>query len=124
LSTSKQTIAFIEDQLSDLDIRTKSRFGEYGIYCDGKVVGFICDDTLFIKPSSADGLVQKRTVLAPPYPGAKDYNSVPGDVLEDGDWLRNVIQAVADALPAPVPKKAGAQRKPKAAPPSSGGSGW
>jgi TfoX/Sxy family transcriptional regulator of competence genes len=120
LSTSKQTIAFIEDQLSPLDIRTKSMFGEYGIYCDGKVVGFICDDTLFIKPSGADDLVRPRTVLAPAYPGSKDYNSVPGDVLEDGDWLRTAIQAVADALPAPIPKK---PKPAKAKPASSGGGG-
>jgi TfoX/Sxy family transcriptional regulator of competence genes len=114
VSTSKQTVAFIEDQLAPLDIRTRSMFGEFGIYCDGKVVGFICDDTLFIKPSNADEFVQKRTVLAPAYPGSKDYNSVPGDVLEDADWLRDAIQRVADALPVPIPKK------PK---PSSGGTG-
>jgi TfoX/Sxy family transcriptional regulator of competence genes len=117
LSTSKQTIEFIEDQLAPLDIRTKSMFGEYGIYCDGKVVGFICDDTLFIKPSGADDFVRRRTSLAPAYPGSKDYNSVPGDVLEDAEWLQTAIQAVADALPAPVPKK------PKSPRPSSGGGG-
>jgi TfoX/Sxy family transcriptional regulator of competence genes len=105
MSTNKQTVAFIEDQLVPLDIRTKSMFGEYAIYCDGKVVGFICDDTLFIKPSRADEFVQKRTSLAPAYPGSKDYNSVPGDALEDGDWLREAIQRVADALPQPAPKK-------------------
>jgi hypothetical protein len=40
------TIRFIEDQLGDLDIRTRTMFGEYGIYCDEKVVGFICGDAL------------------------------------------------------------------------------
>jgi TfoX/Sxy family transcriptional regulator of competence genes len=112
MSTDKNTVAFIEDQLVPLDIRTKSMFGEYAIYCDGKVVGFICDDTLFIKPSDADDFVQKRTSLAPAYPGSKDYNSVPGDVLEDVEWLREAIQKVADALPLPAPKKPKSVSKP------------
>ena len=54
MSTSKDTVAFIEDQLAGLPIRTNPMFGEYGIYYDDKVVGFICDDTLFIKPSEVD----------------------------------------------------------------------
>lgn len=105
MSTRRETRAFIEDQLAGLDIRTAHMFGEYGVYCDGKIVGFICDDTLFIKPSTADSALFERTVPAPPYPGAKDYASVPGDVLEDREWLQEVIQATADALPAPKPKK-------------------
>lgn len=117
MSTSKQTVAFIEDQLAPLDVRTKSMFGEYAIYCNDKVVGFICDDTLFIKPSGADDFVQERTSLAPAYPGSKDYNSVPGDVLEDVAWLREAIERVADALPLPKPKTS--KSRPKSA---SGGS--
>ena len=105
MSTSKDTIAFIEDQLSGLPIRTSPMFGEYGIYYDDKVVGFICDDTLFIKPSDVDKTVLDGTVMAPAYPGSKLYHSVPGDLLEDADWLQKAIRATADALPAPKPKK-------------------
>jgi TfoX/Sxy family transcriptional regulator of competence genes len=116
MTNSPDTIRFIEDQLGELDIRTRMMFGEYGIYCDEKVVGFICDDMLFIKPSDADPVLFERTIPAPPYPGAKDYQSVPGDVLEDRDWLQEAVQATADALPAPRPKK---PRSP--APPRSSG---
>jgi TfoX/Sxy family transcriptional regulator of competence genes len=28
-------------------------FGEYAIYCDGKVVALVCDNQLFVKPSDA-----------------------------------------------------------------------
>lgn len=104
MANNPDTIRFIEDQLGELDIRTRTMFGEYGIYCDEKVVGFICDDTLFIKPSSADPALFDRTVPAPPYPGAKDYHCVPGDGLEDRDWLQQAVQATADALPLPRPK--------------------
>jgi TfoX/Sxy family transcriptional regulator of competence genes len=46
MSNNPDTIRFIEDQLGDLDIRTRTMFDEYGIYCDEKVVGFICGDAL------------------------------------------------------------------------------
>lgn len=105
MSTRSETVAFIEDQLGGLAIRTAKMFGEYGIYCDEKIVGLICDDTLFIKPSDADPALFTRTELAPPYPGAKLYHGVPGEALEDRDWLGRAVQATADALPAPAPKK-------------------
>jgi TfoX/Sxy family transcriptional regulator of competence genes len=105
VSTSKQTVAFIEDQLAGLPIRTKSMFGEYALYVDDKVVGFICDDTLFIKPSEVDAAVLDGTVMAPAYPGSKLYHSVPGDLLEDSEWLHTAITRTAEALPAPKPKK-------------------
>lgn len=104
MSNTPDTIRFIDDQLGDLDIRTRAMFGEHGIYCDGKVVSFICDDTRFIAPSAAAALFE-RTVPAPPHPGATDYHSVPGDALEDRDWLQRAVQSTADALPAPCPKK-------------------
>jgi len=102
MSTSKDTIAFIEDQLAGLPIRTRPMFGEYGMYFDDKVVAFICDDTLFIKPS---GIELPGTYLAPAYPGSKDYHAVPGDLLENAEWLQQAIRDTADALPAPKPKK-------------------
>ncbi len=105
MSTTKGTVAFIEDQLADLPVRTAAMFGEYGIYCDNKIVGLICDDSLFIKPSRVDPSLLEGTTLAPPYPGAKNYHCVPGDLLDNREWLRAAICATADALPAPTPKK-------------------
>lgn len=115
MSTDPQTVAFIEDQLAGLSVRTLRMFGEYGLYCDEKVVGLICDDSLFLKPSSADPALFARTEPAPPYAGAKVYHRVPGDALEDRDWLGAAVQATADALPPPKAKKA------KTLPPDLGG---
>lgn len=105
MSTSEQTIAYIEDQLSGLDVRTAKMFGEYCVYIDGKVAAFVCDDTLFIKPSPVDPSYLEGTELAPAYPGSKDYHSVPGDLLENAEWVRDAMQATADALPAPKAKR-------------------
>lgn len=105
MSTSEQTIAYVEDQLTGLSVRTAKIFGEYCVYVDGKVTAFVCDDTVFIKPSPVDPSYLEGTELAPAYPGSKDYHSVPGDLLENAEWLRDAMQATADALPVPKPKR-------------------
>lgn len=112
MSTRPDFVEFIEDQLGDLDIRTGRMFGEYALYCDSKVVGFICDDTLMIKPSSADESLFERTEPGHPYPGSKMYRAVPGDALEDREWLQLAIQSTADVLPLPKAKRPKA-RQPK-----------
>ncbi len=104
MPTSPDTVAYFEDQLSELNVRSARMFGEACLYVDGKVVGFICDDTLFIKPSAADPALLVGTVPGHPYPGSKVYHSVPGDLAENRDWLHAAIQATADALPLPQPK--------------------
>jgi len=100
MSTSKDTMAFILEQLEPLPVRARSMFGEYGLYCEDKVVGFVCDDTLFLKQSPATAGLE----LGPAYPGSKDYAIVDADLLEDSDALRAMVQATADGLPAPKPK--------------------
>ena len=35
----------------------------------------------------------RGTYLAPAYPGSKDYNAVPGELLEDAEWLQDAIRA-------------------------------
>ena len=112
MATSKETIAWITDQLEPLPVRTKAMFGEYGLYCDEKIVALICDETLFVKPSAISEEFGSEEWLAPPYPGAKDYYAVPGDRLEDRAWLQEFIEATAAALPAPKPKKPKTPKKP------------
>lgn len=104
MATSKETVAFLLEQMEPLDVRARAMFGEYGLYCDNKVVGFICDELLFVKPSEGDAEFGPHTVPAPPYPGAKEYWLVSGDQVNDNRWLQAFIQATADALPLPKPK--------------------
>ena len=100
MTTSKDTISFLLEQLEPLDVRARAMFGEYGLYCDDKVVGFVCDDTVFLKPNPATaGLAE-----GPCYPGSKDYAIVSAEVVEDSGALRAMVQATADALPTPKPK--------------------
>ncbi|MFC7447063.1 TfoX/Sxy family protein [Rhodococcus daqingensis] len=108
MSTSKETVAYVLGQLEPLDVRARAMFGEYGLYCDEKMVALICHDTVFVKPTEvADGYLG-ADALAPPYPGAKDHLAIPPERIEDTRWLHEFIQRTADVLP--VPKK----KKPKA----------
>ena len=100
MATSKETIAYLLEQLEPLDVRAKAMFGEYGIYVGDKITALVCDDTVFLKPTPAsEGMPE-----APPYPGAKPSRVVSGDLIEDADALRALFAATADALPAPKPK--------------------
>jgi DNA transformation protein and related proteins len=52
MSTKQDTVDFICEQ-SGLPGRISARrmFGEFALYVDGKVIGLVCDDTLYIKPT-------------------------------------------------------------------------
>lgn len=109
MSTRAETVEFLTDQLSALPtIRSRRMFGEYCIYCDDKPVAFVCDDELFVKPTDEGRAFIGDPDEAPAYPGSKLYFRVSGDRWEDREWLTELIDRTAAALPAPKPKK----RKP------------
>ena len=87
-------------------ITFRKMFGEYAIYCDGKVVALACDNRLFVKPTAAGREIAGQLAEAPPYPGAKPYLVV-GEELDDSEWLSKLIRATGRELPAPK------ERRPK-----------
>ena len=106
MATQAATAEIILGQITSLgDVKSLKMFGEYGLYCDGKVVALICDDQLFIKPTEAGKAFLGEVEGAPPYPGAKDYFLIPEDLWEEPGFLSQLVRVTADALPAPKPKK-------------------
>ncbi len=105
MATSKTTMDFLLDQLSGLgEVSTRKMFGEYCLYLAGKPIALVCDDQLFLKPTDAGlGLISKVTE-GYPYPGAKPYFLVTADLWEDREWLGQLIQVTANALPQPNSK--------------------
>jgi TfoX/Sxy family transcriptional regulator of competence genes len=85
-------------------ISFRKMFGEYAIYCDGKVVALVCDNQFFLKPTSAGRALAGAVVEAPPYPGAKAHFLI-GDELDDREWISNLVRVTERALPTPKPKK-------------------
>jgi TfoX/Sxy family transcriptional regulator of competence genes len=111
MSTDKSFADFVVEQLAVAgDITCKKMFGEYGVYCDGKIVALLCDNRLFIKPTEAGRAYIGEVVLAPPYPGAKDYFLIE-EQLDDTEWLGRLVRLSADELPQPKPKKAREKKK-------------
>ena len=47
MTSQQSTVDFILDQISEAgDVSAKKMFGEYGVYCAGKMVASVCDDQL------------------------------------------------------------------------------
>lgn len=104
MATSAQTIANLMDILP-AGATHRRMFGEYALYLGDRVVAFVCDDTLFIKPTPGARMLLPEAEMAPAYPGSKDY-IVGGEVLDDPALLARVLRQVAEETPAPKPKKA------------------
>jgi TfoX/Sxy family transcriptional regulator of competence genes len=95
-------------------LTSKKMFGEFALYLEGRVIAFVCDNQLFVKPTE-DGKRLLGTVSEhPPYPGAKLYFRI-ADEVDDRELLKRVFLATAHALPLPKPKpkRMAAKRTPK-----------
>lgn len=91
-------VEYIADQCSGAgEIVTKKMFGDYAIYCNGKIFGLICDDCLYLKPTKAARVLLREEVLRPPYEGAKDYFYI-ADV-DDRDYLSMLVSETCKELP-------------------------
>lgn len=97
-------VQYIADQCSGAgEITVKKMFGDYGIYCDGKIFGLVCDDCFYVKPTESGRALLRSIDLRPPYEGAKDYFYI-GDV-DDHDYLSTLVRVTCNELPMPKPKK-------------------
>lgn len=104
MASNTDFVQYIVDQCSDAgEIVAKKMFGDYGIYCDGKIFGLICDDCFYVKPTEAGRTLLKTVDMRPPYEGAKDYFYI-ADV-DDRDYLSTLVRETCKALQAPKVRK-------------------
>lgn len=105
MTTDPRTVAHLLDQLAPAgDVTAKRMFGEYGLFLDGKMVGLVCDDLLFLKPTAGALALLEGSEMRPPYPGAKPHILIDA-ALDDQDLMRDALRAVAADLPVPKPKR-------------------
>jgi TfoX/Sxy family transcriptional regulator of competence genes len=98
-------VDYVKEQLGNSrHITYKKMFGDYAVYCDGKVVALICDNQLFVKVTHAGQAFVGSLTQASPYPGAKPHFLIE-DKLEDRPWLTELITLTSNALPEPKAKK-------------------
>ena len=99
MASDKEFVAFVCEQLRGAgEIASRRMFGEAAVYLDGKVVGLVCDNQLFVKPTAIGRATLGAPTEAPPYPGASNWFLMTD--LDDPEFLATLIRDTADALPA------------------------
>ena len=106
MASSKEYLDFILDQLSGLDgISYRAMMGEYILYFRGKIPGGIYDDRFLVKPVPAALALLPDAEREIPYDGGKEMLLV--DNVDDRFFLRELLEAMYDELPAPKTRKKG-----------------
>ncbi|MEI7905310.1 MAG: TfoX/Sxy family protein [Candidatus Firestonebacteria bacterium] len=105
MSSDQGFIDFIVDQLQNAGrIKFRKMFGEYALYCNGKVFALVCDNQLFVKQTDAGRAFIGVVVEAPAYPGAK-MSFLIEDKIDDREWMCELVRITARELPVPKAKK-------------------
>ena len=100
MASRQDFVQYVAEQCSCAgEIVAKKMFGDYGIYCDGKIFGLICDDNFYLKPTENVRPLLRTIDMRPPYDGAKDYFYI-ADV-DDHDYLSMLVRETCSELPKP-----------------------
>ena len=106
MASKQSTVDFIVEQTARAGaVSAKKMFGEYALYCNGKLVALICKDQLFMKPTAGGRALIGTVVEAPPYPSAKPCFLIGADAWDDAEWLAELVAVTARELPVPKEKK-------------------
>lgn len=100
MASSAATVEWIVKQISGAgEITAKKMFGEYGIYCDDKIIGLICDDQFFVKRTEEGYAFWGTHEEAPPYPRAKPLMVLSEEEMSNKAKLAQFIQITYKHLP-------------------------
>lgn len=116
MATHPETMEFILEKLADRKTFTsRSMFGEYALYANGKPVGFVCDDLFYVKILPASAELEDLCEKGHAYPGSKLYYIVEESQLSSLEDLPQLLIDMASTIPAKKKKakKTGAKRSTK-----------
>jgi len=106
MASKSETIDYLIGQIAGAGIvNARKMFGEFGVYCDEKMIALVCDDQLFIKPTAGGKAYLQEYEEGLPYPGAKPWILIPEDQWDDAIWLSELVRITAAELPPPKPNK-------------------
>jgi len=103
MATSKEYLAFVLDQLSEVDgITYRKMMGEYILYHKEKIAAYLCDNRLLVRilPSTESILPNARR--EPPYEGAKVMLLI--ENVDDRKFLKVLFESMYPELPEPRKK--------------------
>ncbi len=86
------------------DIVIKSMMGGYLVYFNGKLIGDICGNELFLKRTPTSDRLLADSELRYPYEESKTLMHV-FDRFEDAALIRELLTGMYDELPEPKKKK-------------------
>lgn len=102
MASNLEYVEFVCAQLSGVrKITYKKMFGDYCIYW---VLGLICDDIVYIKPTKVAQQLLKDAPRQAPYEGAKPYLLL--EELDNSAFLTSLVEAIYADLPLPKQKRA------------------
>ena len=97
---------YVREALSaDGDIVIKSMMGGYLVYLNGKLIGDICDNELFLKRTPTSDRMLAESELRYPYEGSKTLMHV-FDSFDDKALILELLNGMYAELPDKKPKKA------------------
>jgi TfoX/Sxy family transcriptional regulator of competence genes len=106
MSTSSETVAAIIAAAPGADLTARKMFGEYALYCKGRVVALVCDDTLFVKVTPASTEACANSEQGYPYPGARPHYRIDEELWQDRQWLSDLFLKSTEYLQPPKRKSA------------------
>lgn len=98
MASSADYVEYVSEQISGAGTITyKKMFGEYGIYCNGKFFGLICDNQFYVKKTEIGSTLLPSAEEVPPYTGAKPHFVI--EDFDDTDFLAEFISRTCEELP-------------------------
>lgn len=103
MASNPDFVQYIVDQCGKAgDITVRKMFGDYGVYCNGKIFGLVSDNGFYVKPTETGRQLLRSVDLRPPYEGAKPYFYI--EDVDDSDYVSALVRATCADLPEPKPK--------------------
>ncbi len=104
MASGKEYLAFILDQLSELEeITYRAMMGEYILYYRGKIIGGVYDDRFLVKPVKSAISLMPNARYELPYNGAQEMLLV--EDVDNKELLDNLFKAMYEELPTPKTRK-------------------
>lgn len=95
---NKSFVNYVIEQIQDIGhVSHKYMFGGCAIYYKNIVIALICDNQLFIRPTTKGKAYIKGVTEESPYPGAKPHFLI--NEIDDKEWLCELIKITANELP-------------------------
>ena len=104
MATSKEFCDYVLENLRRIgEVSARKMMGEYLVYYRGKLIGGICDNCLFLKPTESVLRLMPDAERDYPYEGSKTQMVVVDDV-ENMERMAEVLNAMYEELPEPKKK--------------------